>query len=120
MTALTGQYTAERTNLLVISLLGLALLLIPLLLLLRRWIAKQSSNSASYALTSAVPVVLVAVLVNFDYWPSFLPERQFLGFPHGLEIIIGPFVFAPVGVLLGFLLARLWNRRVRGRSRCLC
>jgi hypothetical protein len=104
--ALGEQMTADKTNLLVVSLLGLLpLLLIALLLMVRKIIRKTWDDAAFYALAGVLPVVAVTLLVNLEYWPSYLPARRFLGFPHGLEFVIGPFVFAPIGVLLGFLIA---------------
>jgi hypothetical protein len=109
--ALLEQYSAERTNLLVITLLGLLpLLLVTLLLGIRRMLFKTWDGAGLYALCSSLPIVLVTVFVHLEYWPSWLPARQFLGFPHGLEFVIGPFVFAPVGVLLGFVTAWLIAR----------
>jgi hypothetical protein len=109
--ALLEQYSAERTNLLVITLLGLLpLLLVTLLLGIRRMLFKTWDGAGPYALCSSLPIVLVTVFVHLEYWPSWLPARQFLGFPHGLEFVIGPFVFAPVGVLLGYVTAWLIGR----------
>jgi hypothetical protein len=71
---------------------------------------KTWDGAGPYALCSSLPIVLVTVFVHLEYWPSWLPARQFLGFPHGLEFVIGPFVFAPVGVLLGYVTAWLIAR----------
>lgn len=102
--AIGDQYRADKNNLFVISVLGLLpLLLVGLLLFVRKLVRKSWSGSAAYAFAGAVPVLLVAIFVNLEFWPKYLPARQFLGFPHGLEFIIGPFVFAPIGILLGFL-----------------
>lgn len=102
--ALGEQYTADKTNLFVVSLLGLLpLLLTALLLGVRKLVRKTWDGSAAYAWGGVVPAVAVALFVNMEYWPKYLPARQFLGFPHGLEFVMGPFVFAPIGVLLGFL-----------------
>ena len=112
-TALAEQYIAERSNLIVITLLGLApILLIIFLLGIRRAIRKTWDGSGTYALAGALPVVAVTVFVHLEYWPSYLPARQFLGFPHGLEFVIGPLIFAPVGILLGFLVAWILRKQV--------
>lgn len=108
--AIGEQYRAEKNNLFVIGVLGLLpLLLVSLLLLIRKLVRKSWSGSAAYATGGAIPVLLVAVFVNLEFWPKYLPARQFLGFPHGIEFIIGPFIFAPVGILLGFLF--VWAMR---------
>ncbi|NNE09207.1 MAG: hypothetical protein HKN20_11655, partial [Gemmatimonadetes bacterium] len=53
---------------------------------------------------------------NFDFWPAFLPSRVYPGFPHGLEFIIGPGVFAPIGMLLGVLTVWVSQRGAGGRA----
>lgn len=112
-TALAEQYTVERSNLTVITLLGLApIVLIVLLLGIRRAIRKTWDGSGTYALAGVLPVVAVTIFVHLEYWPSYLPARQFLGFPHGLEFVIGPLIFAPVGILLGFLVAWIVRKQV--------
>lgn len=104
VSALTEQFLADKTNLFVVSLLGLLpLMLTALLLGVRKLIRKTWDGSVAYAWGGVLPAVAVAIFVNMEYWPKYLPARQFLGFPHGLEFVIGPFVFAPIGVLLGFL-----------------
>ncbi len=111
-TALAEQYVVERSNLVVITLLGLVpMLLIMLLLGIRRAIRKTWDGSGTYALAASLPVVLVTIYVHLEYWPSYLPARQFLGFPHGLEFVIGPLFFAPAGILLGFLVAWIFRKQ---------
>ncbi len=110
--ALKDQFLAGKTNLFVVSLLGLLpLLLIALSLGVRKLVRKTWAGSVAYALGGALPAVAVALFVNLEYWPKYLPARQFLGFPHGLEFIIGPFVFAPIGVLLGFVFVWFLRRQ---------
>ena len=108
--ALVDQYAAERTNLAVISVLGAAPLLLLLLALgIRRLVRKSWDDTAIYAVGGALPVLAVSLIVNLQYWPKYLPERTFLGFPHGLEFIIGPGVFAPIGMVIG--VAVVWIAR---------
>ena len=110
--ALADQYAAPRNNLGVITLLGCApLLLIIAVLGLRRLVRKTSQDGAAYALCGALPVLLVCLFVNLEFWPRFLPARQFLGFPHGLEFVIGPLFFAPIGIGVGCVIAWLIRRR---------
>jgi hypothetical protein len=100
--ALTEQFTAERHNLLGISLLALfPCVLLALLVGIGGRFARRP-NWPLYALGGAVPIVLVTAFVNYEFWPRYLPSRAFLGFPHGLEFVIGPLFFAPIGVLVGF------------------
>jgi hypothetical protein len=48
--------------------------------------------------------------VNVEYWTAFLPNRTFLGLPHGLEFIIGRGVFAPIGMLAGLAVVAVVRR----------
>jgi len=110
--ALGDQYAADRLNLFVVSALGLTpLLLTALLIFVRYLMGKSSQGSVVYTWAGIIPVALVTLFVNLEYWPTYLPARQFLGFPHGLEFVIGPFVFAPIGVLVGFLIAWTIGKR---------
>lgn len=110
--AVSDQYTAGKVNLLVVSLVGLIpLLLIAILVFVRKLMRKPQDGTVAYTWSGVIPVLVVALFVNLEYWPSYLPARQFLGFPHGLEFVIGPLVFAPVGILIGFLAVFLIRRR---------
>ena len=112
LTALGNQYLAARTNLFVITVLGiLPLAVVYVLLGIRRLLTKSWEHAGFFALLASVPVVLVAIVMHLEYWPAFLPNQQFLGFPHGLEFIIGPFVFAPIGAAFGFMVAWFIARR---------
>lgn len=114
--ALLDQYLAQRPNLLLTSALELLpLVLLVLILWFRRRRLGVDQSSPDYALGGAMPILAVAIWVNFEYWSAWLPARTFLGFPHGLEFVIGPLIFAPVGLLLGLSLVWL-ARRVRPRA----
>ncbi|MEO1087990.1 MAG: hypothetical protein AAFY88_27475 [Acidobacteriota bacterium] len=106
LAALVAQYGAERLNLGVVTGLGLApvLLLGLCLWLLGRFGIKRGSLGV-FAASGLVPIVAVILWAHLDYWPHFLPDRRSPGFPHGLELIIGPLVFAPVGMAVGLLTA---------------
>jgi hypothetical protein len=111
--ALLAQYVAPRVNLAVCSGLGLVPLLLLALLL---WIGRRRRPGAEgtrlYAIGGALPILAVTVFVNVEYWTAFLPNRRFLGFPHGLEFIIGPGIFAPIGMLAGLAVVAV-VRRIR-------
>ena len=112
LSALQDQYRADKNNLFVVSLLGLLpLLLIVFSLGVRKLVRKTWEGSSAYAWGGAIPVLGVALFVNLEFWPRYLPARQFLGFPHGLEFVIGPFVFAPIGVVLGFVFVWFLRRQ---------
>jgi hypothetical protein len=102
--ALIEQYQAPRQNLFVVALPAL----FPLALLaLALWVARRidvaRGSRPALALWGLVPILAVLVWVNFQFWPIFLPSRTYPGFPHGLEFVIGPGLFAPVGMLVGLV-----------------
>lgn len=104
--AYAAQVTAARTNLAVVSAMGL----IPVALLaIVVWISSKISRLASkrrlFAIAGVVAIVPVIIWANCEFWFRFLPERTFLGFPHGLEFVIGPLVFAPIAMLVAILIA---------------
>jgi len=112
LAALTEQYQASRLNLLVTSLVGLFPMLLLLVFLgVRRLLKKPPQANVMYAIAGVLPPVLVTVFIHFEFWPTFLPGRTYPGFPHGLEFIIGPAVFAPVGMLIALVFAWLFVRR---------
>ncbi len=112
LAALADQLTSDHINLVVISVLSaMPMLLVAISLWVRRFIRKTWEGTETYTLCGALPIIAVALFVNLEYWPTYLPEREFLGFPHGLEFIIGPGLFAPVAMLIGFCVAWIVRRR---------
>ena len=112
--AVFGQITTKRLNLLICGALGL----IPILFLLAAmWIYRCAggSNRTRYwmAWCGLIPVISVLTLVNIQFWPLFLPNMTYPGFPHGLELIIGPVIFAPISMLPGIGIG-WWIGRKRG------
>jgi hypothetical protein len=109
--ALVAQYAAARVNLAVCSGLGLVpLLLLAVVLWIRRRRRPSAEGPPLYAIGGALPILAVAVFVNVEYWTAFLPNRTFPGFPHGLEFIIGPGIFAPIGMLAGLAVVAVMRR----------
>ena len=105
LSALGEQYVADRVSLFMVTILGMfPLVLVAALLGIRRLVRKTWDGSLIYAWAGIIPVLLVSVFSNLEYWPRFLPNRQFLGFPHGLEFTIGPLIFAPIGMVFTFLI----------------
>jgi hypothetical protein len=95
---LVEQFSSERHDLGAVSLLGL----LPWLLLTDiRWRFVRKERRPLYAFTGAIPILLVIAFVNDEFWSRYLPRREFLGFPHGIELVIGPLFFAPVGLAMG-------------------
>lgn len=101
---LIEQYASKRQNLFVCGAISIAPLLA---LLVVGWLYRRfrGTGGTQHLMMwgGLIPIVLVQIWVNFDFWPAFLPSRVYPGFPHGLEFIIGPGVFAPIGMLLGVL-----------------
>ena len=104
--ALIEQYRSDRNNLLVVGALGLFPVILLLIVL---WIYYRVSKNERYLSAMGwgglLPVAAVLLWVNFEFWPGFLPTRVFRGFPHGLEFIIGPGFFAPIGMLVGIVVS---------------
>tara|TARA_R110002049_G_scaffold54869_10_gene152359 strand:- start:1987 stop:2472 length:486 start_codon:yes stop_codon:yes gene_type:complete len=110
--ALRAQYVSGKQNLLVLGLVGcLPLALLALVVWILGRIKRISTSRRRFSMGGAFAILLVLLWVNFEYWPTFLPHRTYAGFPHGLEFVIGPFVFAPVAMVFGLLLAAFWPRR---------
>jgi len=106
--ALVDQYGASRQNLWVCGFLGwFPILLLFVVFWIARRVKGKDERLSALAWGGLIPIIAVLVWVNFEYWPSFLPARTFLGFPHGLEFVIGPGIFAPVGMVTGMVIGWL-------------
>jgi hypothetical protein len=109
--AMVAQYGDARPNLLVTGIIGL----IPLAALgIVLWVHRVrggSPRTRKYLLLGGlVPVLAVLVWSNYEFWSVFLPGRRAPGFPHGLELFIGPVIFAPVAMVVGMLVSWLAGR----------
>jgi len=112
--ALWLQAFARKMNLVVCGALGL----VPIILLaVGHWIAKRRRVEESVRIVlvcgGLIPVLAVLVWANLEYWPRFLPSRTYPGFPHGLELIIGPGMFAPIGAAAGMVIAWVITKIVK-------
>ncbi len=103
--AVAAQFGAERHPLLGAAILGT--LPVVVLTLVGWLLARKLDKLRVRAIAQAglVGIALVLVWVNVEFWPGYLPDRTFLGFPHGLEFIIGPVFFAPPAMLMAMLAA---------------
>ncbi|MEX1256729.1 MAG: hypothetical protein WEG36_03820 [Gemmatimonadota bacterium] len=100
--ALLEQSFGGRPSPVTTGLLGLfpALLLLGGIFLARRlWPQAEWIQAAGWGGLGALLIVLA--WANFEVWPLFLPGRSFPGFPHGIELVIGPLIFGPVAILVG-------------------
>ena len=105
--ACAEQYVARRQNLLIVSVLGLlpiAVLAIGLWAY-SRW--RSAARLPEFAFAGLLPILVVLTWANLEFWPDFLPDRVYPGFPHGLELVLGPLFYAPVAMLIGLAVARL-------------
>lgn len=111
MAALVEQYKSRKQNLLLVGLVAcLPLLLSGIVLWLHGRAGGLPAMRRILTWSGYAPIWLVAVWVNFEYWSDYLPARTFLGFPHGLEFVIGPLFFAPAGMVMCMLVAWLTAR----------
>lgn len=110
--ALAEQYRERDPNLLLTGLVGLfPVLLLGAVLWLHRIFRGSAERRAALALGGFVPIAAVLLWANIAYWPDYLPDRVQPGFPHGLELVTGPGLYAPAGMLLGLLVAAIVSRR---------
>lgn len=109
--AVATQFRAERHPLLGAALLGT----LPVVLLtLLGWLLTRKLDEVrgrTIARAGLVGIALILLWVNVEFWPGYLPERAFRGFPHGLEFVIGPIFFAPPAMLLAMLAAWFATRQ---------
>lgn len=109
--SLLQQYSQAKRNPLLTALLSLLPFAIFALIL---WVFRRRQASESVqigvALGGGLAILLVMLWANLTYWPNFLPDKTYPGFPHGLELVIAPLFFAPValvfGVIAGWLIGR--------------
>jgi len=110
LAAVTEQYAGRRQNPLANTVLG-AVAVVPLALIVLIYrLRKGAAGSTALAFGGGVGIVLTQLWANLEFWPNFLPGREYPGFPHGLEIVIGSLFFAPVAMLVGVVIAALWLR----------
>lgn len=109
--ALAEQYSTRRQNLAILGAVGV----IPIALLgLLAWVLGKTerfrAKRRNLTLGGGLAILAVIGWVNVSYWPTFLPDKTYAGFPHGLEFVIGPLMFAPVAMLLGMLIGGLVSK----------
>ena len=112
VSALVAQYSAPRVNMLLVSLVATApLLLLVLILWLGRRFGKFVDSAGAAAFGGSFGILLVTIFVNLQYWPRFLPSLTFPGWPHGIEFLLGPLIASPVAMLIGMFIGALAARR---------
>lgn len=109
--AFLEQASGGRPNPLITGVVGLfPLLVIGVVLLVCRLAKSQPRTRALVLWGGFFPVVAVLVWSNLEFWTVFLPEKKAPGFPHGMELLIGPVFFAPVAMAFGMVIAFLVGR----------
>jgi hypothetical protein len=110
--ALVDQAFSRKQNLLMVGVFSwLPLALLAVVLWCHRRFGGSEDLRPVLLWTGFLPIFLVMVWVNFEYWPDFLPGRVYPGFPHGLEFVIGPLFFAPAGMAVCMFVAWLAARK---------
>lgn len=110
--AFAEQASGRRMN----PVLGSVLGVVPAALLaLVLWIgAKRGADPGrlrTMGWCGLATLLLMLVWAHASVWGPFLPDRQPLGFPHGLELVIVPLFFAPPAVLVAALVGWLVSGR---------
>lgn len=110
--AMLEQYGVDRPNLLVTGVIGLAPLALLGVVLWIHQLAKGKPGTRKYLLWGGfIPIVAVLIWSNQEFWGVYLPERRSPGFPHGLELLIGPIFYAPVAMGFGMVTAWFLGRK---------
>lgn len=110
--ALVEQVREGRPNPMITGIIGL----VPLILMgIVLWICKLARalpRTRSLVLWGGFAgIVAVLVWSNLEFWTVFLPHMKAPGFPHGMELLIGPVFFAPVAMAFGMVIAFLVGRK---------
>lgn len=110
--ALIEQYQTQQQNLGMLGALGLIpLLLLSVVVWLLRFVKRLRAKRRRLAAGGAIAILAVLAWVNLQFWPVFLPNQTYPGFPHGLEFVIGAFIFAPIAMVAGMLIAGFTGQR---------
>lgn len=101
LSAMIEQYQTDRLNLGVLGLTGVIpfALLVVVLAIVKRFAGPD--HLRGIATGAGTIIALLLVWSHWTFWPGFLPDRVYPGWPHGIEFVIVPLFFAPVGALFG-------------------
>jgi len=106
----------RRLNPLLAGIVGLVpVLLLLLILAVGPRLTPRAGWGPTVAWTGLIPIILLELWAHWEVWTLYLPSRATLSFPHGLELVIVPLFFAPVGVVVGVGLG-LWLERSKKHS----
>ncbi len=116
LSAFLEQAGQRRLNPLIAGVLGLApVILLLLILAVGARFTPRAGWGPAAAWGGLVPIAVLELWAHLEVWSTYFPSRSMPGFPHGLELVIVPIFFAPVGVVVGVLLG-LWFGRARAHS----
>ncbi len=110
--AMVAQLTAERLNLAMISVLSLAPVLLLVVILAVGWrLGRFRETGGAVALGGSLGILAIIVAANLEFWPTYLPSLTYAGWPHGIELMLGPLIGAPIAMIIGMLLGHRLARR---------
>ena len=99
--ALVAQLGGTRLNPAILGAVNLLpLLLLALVLYIARRRGLRGPRHSLLLGLGVAPVLVIELWAQLSYWPLYLPEQEAPGFPHGLELMLGPVVYAPVVMLI--------------------
>lgn len=110
--ALVEQLKSEQMNLTLISVRSLAPVVLLAIVLAVGWrIGRFRDTGVAVALGGSVAILAIVVAANLEFWPTYLPSLTYAGWPHGIELMLGPFVAAPIAMVLGMVIGHRLARR---------
>jgi hypothetical protein len=111
VSAFLEQAGERRLNPLIAGVLGLApVILLLLILAVGVRFTPRAGWGPAAAWGGLVPIAVLELWAHLEVWSTYFPSRSMPGFPHGLELVIVPIFFAPVGVVFGVLLGLRFGR----------
>ncbi|MEM0911612.1 MAG: hypothetical protein AAGJ37_11585 [Pseudomonadota bacterium] len=104
ISSLIAQYQQMKRNPFFTSLLSVfPFILLAVLVVIAQKRKTSAEKCYVVMVCGALAIFVIMFWINLVYWPNFLPDVPYPGFPHGLELVIAPLFFAPVGMLIGVL-----------------
>ena len=104
--------TTKKRNLLIIGALGfIPLALQVLILFVSKKVMKNKFISNNEMGVSHLLLFSIIVWSNLEFWPKYFIALKYPGFPHGLELFLGPVVFGSIAIAASSLLFLLIGPR---------
>ena len=114
--ALINQYGQTRRNPLLMAILGIFPFLLQAIVIavIRLRVRRKHGDlfaTENLAWGGSAMIAIVLIWAYVEFWPNFLPGKQYPGFPHGLEVVIASLFFAPVGAAIGMIITYLLMKK---------